>query len=71
MKSACSKCGDEWEPRWIWSGLCVDCWFEDHEEPATALPGTDLQAKECVFCGRGLESASGEICDACDPVVRT
>lgn len=64
MKYACTECGDLWEPRWIWSGLCVDCWFKDRTEPATALAGSDLTAHECVNCGGAIDY--GELCTRCD-----
>lgn len=71
FQQACTACGDLWESRWIWSGLCVDCWFDDRlaEQPATALPGTDLTVRECVNCGRAINY--GELCTSCDPFIRT
>ena len=68
MKIECPRCGVLEESRWIWSGLCADCFLspETWIEPTTCEPGTTLRT-DCVLCGADIDV--GELCPACDGVV--
>ena len=66
MKVQCPRCGVLEETRWIWSGLCVDCFLspETWIEPSTVVAGADLGRAECALCGVLVDH--GELCRSCD-----
>ena len=59
MKIECPRCGALEDSRWIWSGLCVDCFLspETWIEPATCVPGASVQRAECSLCGAVIDVA--------------
>ena len=66
MKIECPRCGVLEESRWIWSGLCADCFLspETWIEPTTVTAGASVQRDECGLCGAVIDH--GELCPSCD-----
>lgn len=70
-KVKCSICGSLEEPRWMFSGLCIDCFVKDENwvENSPDLDDTGRARDECALCGVLLDGAS-ELCRRCDPTTK-